>query len=170
MIDPELEKNLALSTQDVYDICDFAVQAAYDDGFMNSFIFERALYVFAAIRLYEDIADELSAKAANNINSAWSYLLEENIIQEMQENYHEECDFIAKVGIDWYSDYESYAHSARGLLNTIQTFTGDIVAAAADQFNAVNAGSDIQNVIDIADKWGMNNAMPHDESLFGEDE
>lgn len=166
-IDLKIEKELKLSPQEVYDICDFAVQASYDDGFMNSYIFERALYVFAAIRLYEDQADEVTALAAENMNSAWKFLLENNIIEEMCAQYATECDYIATIGEQWFNDYTTYAHSARGLLNTIQTFTGDIVTKAANQFKDLNNGSGIQEVLDISDKWGLNNSENSD-SLFKE--
>ena len=53
-INIQIEKSINLTSQQIYDICDFATQAAYDDGFMNSYIFERALYVFLAIQLFED--------------------------------------------------------------------------------------------------------------------
>lgn len=168
-IDLKIEKELKLSPQEVYDICDFAVQASYDDGFMNSYIFERALYIFAAIRLYEDKAEEITALAAQNINSAWEYLVVEGVVVDMMAQYSTECDYLAAVGAQWFIDYTTYAHSARGLLNTIQTFTGDLVSKAAEQFKNMNDGSDVQKVLDIADEWGMNNALPHEsESLFND--
>ena len=43
MIDFEKEKSLALDAQERYDIIAFAMDAADDEGFINSFIFERAL-------------------------------------------------------------------------------------------------------------------------------
>ena len=46
MIDFEKEKSLALDAQERYDIIAFAMDAADDDGFINSFIFERALCCF----------------------------------------------------------------------------------------------------------------------------
>lgn len=168
-IDLKTEKEVKLSPQEIYDICDFSVQASYDDGFMNSYIFERALYIFMSIRLYEDQADEITALAAENINSAWQYLMDNDIVENMLANYQNECDYIGTIGEQWFNDYTTYAHSARGLLNTIQTFTGDIVTRAAEQFKNVDNGSNIQEVLEIADEWGMNNNMPtNPESLFEE--
>lgn len=168
-IDLKTEKEVELSPQETYDICDFAVQASYDDGFMNSYIFERALYIFMSIRLYEDQADEITALAAENINSAWQYLMDNDIVENMLANYQNECAYIGTIGEQWFNDYTTYAYSARGLLNTIQTFTGDIAARAAEQFKNVDNGSNIQEVLEIADEWGMNNNMPANPgSLFEE--
>lgn len=168
-LDYRLEQELSLSTQDIYDICDFAAQAAYDDGFMNSFIFNRALFVFTAIVLFQEddeLAEKLKTLAARNINEAWSYLLDEDIIEIMNTDYTSECNFVADCGKIWFDEYTAYAHSARGLLNTVQTMTGNVVSTAAQQFKDATADSDIQDVLQLADQWGMNNAMPHDESLF----
>lgn len=170
MINPQIEKECVFPPQAIYDICDFSVQAAYDDGFMNSYVFGRALYVFAAIYLYEE--DELKSIAAQNINDAWKYLLDNDTIQEMESNYKDDLGLLCEIGMQWYDDYTTYAHSARGLLNTIQMFTGDIVASAAEQFKQINESGEIQNVLNIADSWGMNNAdgaeLVDNESLFAE--
>lgn len=155
-INPEVERESCLNTQDFYDICDFATQAAYDDGFMNTFIFERALYVFAAIRLYEEHRDTITELAAENMNSAWDYLLNEKIVDDMIKNYSNEVNMVAAYGEQWFEDYTKYAHSARGLLNTIQTFTGDIVTNAAQQFKNISDNGEVQEVLEIADKWGLN--------------
>ena len=42
-INLDVEKQRKLSTQDMYDILHFAAQSAEDNGFVNSFVFERAL-------------------------------------------------------------------------------------------------------------------------------
>ena len=46
-IDLKLEKECEFSAQDRYDIISAAIMDSYDDGFMNQFIFERALYCYA---------------------------------------------------------------------------------------------------------------------------
>lgn len=157
MIQLDNEKKRTLSTQDVYDIISFSVQAADDEGFMNSFIFTRAMYCFAALRLYTERVDELQGIIAKNINSAWDYLLEDGTVEKMTEEHSEDLEYLAEAGSAWFTEFEEYAHSARGLLNTIQVFTSDIVAAAADQFKAVAQETGVQEALTIADKWGMNN-------------
>lgn len=70
MINLDLEKTLALDAQERYDVISFAVDAADDNGFINSFILERALYVYAAIMLYPEKKDEVSSLIVNNLISA----------------------------------------------------------------------------------------------------
>lgn len=70
MINLEIEKSLALDAQERYDIISFAMDAADDNGFINSFVFERALYCYAAIMLYPELKEDLSEKVASNLINA----------------------------------------------------------------------------------------------------
>lgn len=161
------EKNLRLSAQERYDIIDFAMQAAEDNGFMNSFIFERALWLFAAIRLCEDRRDEIAPMVANDLISAWETLVADDTLVEMQMNFKDELDVLAQEAAVWFDEYTTYAHSARGLLSTIQSLSGDIVANAAKQFQSMQGDGDFQQVLDIAQNWGMNNrTIDEHDSLF----
>ena len=70
MINLENEKSLALDAQERYDVISFAMDAADDNGFINSFIFERALYCYAAIMLYPEKKDILSQAVAADLIQA----------------------------------------------------------------------------------------------------
>lgn len=168
MINIEAEKNRTLSTQDVYDILNFSIQYAEENGFMNTFIFSRAIYCFAAIRFYIDRADELQPLVASNINEAWDYLLDDGTIEDMMKNHQADLDYLADNGVEWFEGFGEYIHSARGLLNTIQEFSGDIVAAAVDQFKNVVNETGVQEALEIADKWGMNNEVAKEEPQLEE--
>lgn len=163
MINLTKELKMALSTQDVYDIISFSVDAADDNGFMNSFIFNRALYLFAAIVLYPDQKEEYASIVAANINQAWDKMVEEGIIQQMMDDYPEELKMLAENGKQWFDEYSDYAQSARGLLNTIQDFSGDIVKSAVEQLKNASQEAGVKEVLDIADKWGMNNELGKEE-------
>ncbi len=154
------EKNKKLNTQERYEIIDFAVQVAEDNGFINSFIFSRALYLFAAIILCEDRKEEIAAMVAENVNAAWDALIEDGTIEDLQEQYKQDLDNLAEEGRIWLEEYTTYLHSARGLLNTLQDFSSDIVKQAAEtlQKSADNAG--VTQILEVADNWGMNNSLP----------
>lgn len=166
-INLQQEKNMCLSAQERYDIIDFATQAAEDNGFMNSFIFERALWLFAAIRLCEDRHDEIASMVARNLLEAWDELVADGTLEDMFVGCKDDLDILADEAFTWFNEYTTYAHSARGLLSTIQTLSGDIVAQAAEQFQSMNGNGDFQQVLDIASNWGMNNrTVEIDDSLF----
>ena len=155
----EFEKQRKLSTQDMYDILAFAVDAAEDNGFMNSFVFERAMYEYAAIMVFQEDKEILAPKVAQNVNSAWDYMLEEGYIDRLVEQYQPELDMLADCGERWMEEYTAYAHSARGLLDTVKMVSGDITQNMISQLKQTADQEGVSNLIQIADHWGMNNTL-----------
>ena len=159
MIDIDFEKSRKLSTQDMYDIVSFAADASYDNGFMNEFIFERALYVFAAIILYPEDKEKLVGIAAKNINDAWDKIISEGVVDKMMDEYAAELNKIADIGEVWFDDYCAYTLSARGLLDVFQNISGNFLQNSLKQIRDVAQEEGVSNILDIADKWGMNNSI-----------
>lgn len=163
----ETETAKKLTSQDVYDIIHFAAQSAEDNGFVNQFVFERALYAYAAIILYPDRKEEIGSMVSNNILDAWDALLADGTIADMNENFAVDMDALGRIGSVWLDDYIKYLQSMRGVFSVFQNFSGDIVESTVNRFKNAFNESDAQTVLDIADKWGMNNT-PKDESKLKE--
>lgn len=155
------EKNIRLTMEQVCIIEDFAAQAANDGGFMNSYVFERALLVFAAIVLYPDRKDEINGMIGEgyDIRLAYQTLLESGLLEEMSKDYEGELEYLVTIGETWFQEVKEFEQSARGLLNTISDLSGDIVSQAASKLQAVASG-DAKFVEEFADKWGLNNTLP----------
>lgn len=163
----ETETAKKLTSQDMYDIIHFAAQSAEDNGFVNQFVFERALYAYAAIILYPDRKEEIGSMVSNNILDAWDSLLADGTIADMNENFAVDMDALGRIGSVWLDDYIKYLQSMRGVFSVFQNFSGDIVESTVNRFKDAFNESDAQTVLDIADKWGMNNT-PKDESKLKE--
>lgn len=155
MINLEIEKTLTFSAQDRYDIISFAMDAADDNGFINSFVFERALYCYAFMMLRPERKDELAPIAAENILTCWNKLIEDNSIKEMIDDYEEEINLLAAEGQVWFEEYSDWAHSARGILDTVQMFSGDIVQNAANMLRNTAEETGVNEILDVANDWGM---------------
>lgn len=156
MIDIQKEKESSLTTQQVYDVIDFAVQAAEDNGFVNLFVLERALYVYMAIVLFPARKDDITALAAKNILEAWQELLNDGTIDRLYDDYNADMAWLAEEAYTWSNDFSEYLHSARGLLNSFQEVSGDILANAARTLSQSVNESEVKEVLQIADEWGMN--------------
>lgn len=156
-IDLNQEKQRHLSTQEMYDILHFAAQSAEDNGFVNSFVFNRALFEYAAIILYPDRKEEIGALVSANINDAWDSLVADGTIDDMLDNYSLDMEMLGDEGNIWLEEFTKYLHSARGLLNSFQMFSGDIVGAAVERFKSAASDGNAQQILEFADKWGMNN-------------
>lgn len=165
MINLAQEESYKLSAKDRYDILSFAIEAADDGGFVSSFVFERAMYLYAAIILDEDRANDIREKITQNLIEAWDYAIQEKIIQEMLESYKDDLDQLAEEGWSWFEEYNKYILSARGVLSFAQEFSGDIVGSAAAALKNTMKESGAENIINIADEWGMNRAVLKPEKV-----
>lgn len=163
----EEETAKKLTSQDMYDIIHFAAQSAEDNGFVNQFVFERALYAYAAIIVYPDRKEELGRMVSDNILDAWDALLADGTIADMNEKFAVDMDALGQIGSVWLNDYIKYLQSMRGVFSVFQNFSGDIVESTVNRFKDAFSESDAQTVLDIADKWGMNNT-PKDETKLKE--
>lgn len=164
---PNLETTRTLTSQDIYDIIHFSAQSAEDNGFVNQYVFERALYAYAAIILYPDRKEEIGRIVSNNILDAWDALVSDGTTSDMEKNFSSDIKILGEVGSVWLDDYIKYLQSARGIFSTFQTFSGDIVESTVNRFKDAFNENDAKTVLEIADKWGMNNT-PKDESKLKE--
>lgn len=164
---PNLETTRKLTSQDMYDIIHFSAQSAEDNGFVNQYVFERALYAYAAIILYPDRKEEIGRMVSNNILDAWDALVSDGTFLDMENNFSSDLKILGEVGSVWLDDYIKYLQSARGIFSTFQTFSGDIVESTVNRFKDAFNENDAKTVLEIADKWGMNNT-PKDESKLKE--
>lgn len=153
----ETETAKKLTSQDMYDIIHFAAQSAEDNGFVNQFVFERALYAYAAIILYPERKEELGRIVSDNILDAWDALLIDGTIADMNENFAVDMDALGRIGSVWLDDYIKYLQSARGILSSFQEFSGDIIQTAVEKFKTVSDEVGANQVLEIANNWGMNN-------------
>ena len=153
----EEETAKKLTSQDMYDIIHFAAQSAEDNGFVNQFVFERALYAYAAIIVYPDRKEELGRMVSDNILDAWDALLADGTIADMNEKFAVDMDALGQIGSVWLDDYIKYLQSARGILSSFQEFSGDIIQTAVEKFKNVSDEVGANQVLEIANNWGMNN-------------
>ena len=159
----DTEKKRKLSTQDMYDILHFAAQSAEDNGFINQFVYERALYAYAAVILYPDRKQELAEAISNNILDAWDALIEDGTVENMDKDFSIDMEELARNGSIWLTDYSSYLQSLRGVFSSFQIFSNDIVDSAVNRFKNTFNDNKAEEVLNILDKWGMNNNLENEK-------
>lgn len=163
----EQEKNCVFTPQETYEIISAAIDMADDDGFVNGYVFERALYVCAARILYEDKTEQINISLLENGSPliTWKELLDDGTIDQMVAEHSESLDYLGSLGEIWFEEYTEAAHSLRSLVDVIQTLMDGMANNIGRQLDAFKQDADVQNVIDIADKWGLDR---NGNSLFGE--
>lgn len=151
------DKKVSLNTKQVESIFDFAAQAAEDNGLMSHYVFRRAILVFAASVLYPDKAEEITSNLGPqyDISVIYDSLNEEGFIETMYQEHQDEIDYLLTLGEEWFDDTQSYAHSARGLLDALNTMSGDIVKNAFEQLQAAAQTENVQDVLRIGEALGV---------------
>ena len=73
----------------------------------------------------------------------------------MVAEHKESLDYLASLGQIWFEEYTEAAHSLRSLIDVIQAFTDGMAGNMGKQLDMFKQDIDVQNVVDIADKWGL---------------
>ena len=141
MFDIEYEKNKKLTTEQVAMILDLAAQAASDGGFVSSYIFYRAAYVFAAQVLYPAKKDAIASTIGNgyDIRLAFDLLVQDGTLEDMQTKYKTDLEELDKNAEIWCQEVADYQQSANG---------------------------DVKIIQDFADKWGFDRPTPGEDNVI----
>ena len=165
MFDIEYEKSKKISTEQMSMILDMAAQAASDGGFISSYIFYRAAYVFAAQILYPEKKDTIASSigAGYDIRLAFDLLVQDGTIEDMQTTYETDMKKLDDAVETWYYEVSDYQQSARGLVDSITTLSGDIVKSATEQLQQV-ANGDVKIIQEFANRWGFDRPTPGEDN------
>lgn len=157
----ETAKESCLSAQDRYDIISMAMQQSETNGFLNFFVYERALHLFTMMILYPEKKVEIQSQFVDGrtILEIWQTYLENGELENMIESNQEDFESLVLDSETWYEDYDKFCKSARGLMGDLQLFAGDSIQESLGQLTEVIENEDISNVINIADQWGKNNPV-----------
>lgn len=161
MIDMELEKQSTLTAKDINDLLAFAIGESENDGFVNRYVFERAMYTYLYLLLAEGDEQE---KVRNSINEngvlvVWQELVGTGKIEQMAQDHQTEITLVERAGADVFDDYNGYSRSIRASFANIQSVSSNIMENAAKQMSQMLSSDQYKDIMDIAEKWGMNNTL-----------
>ena len=83
----------------------------------------------------------------------------------MQTKYKMDLEELDKSAEIWCQEVADYQQSARGILDTVNTLSGDIVKSATEQLQKV-ANGDVKIIQDFADKWGFDRPTPGEDNAI----
>jgi hypothetical protein len=152
MINLEQEKNCALTSQERYDIINNALAAAEDNGFLNQFVFERALNCYEVLQLIEDLDDIDAPMVEENPLNAFDHFLEMGYLDQLANNHADIVNYVGRTAAIYFEDYEKYLLSIGGVLNKAEIFSSEILQNMAGQMNDLTKNGDIQETLKIANE------------------
>lgn len=152
MINIEEVLNCPLTSQEIYDMINSCLEEAEDNGFLNQFVFERALVCHEVLLLIEDLDDIDGPMVAENPLTAFDHFLEMGYIQNLIKNHTDTVTYIGKVAAQYFEDYEKYLLSIGGVLNKAEIFSSEVLQNMAGQMNDLTKNGDIQETLKIANE------------------
>lgn len=164
MINIEEVLSCPLTSQEIYDMINSCLEEAEDNGFLNQFVFERALVCHEVLLLIEDLDDIDGPMVAENPLTAFDHFLEMGYIQNLIKNHAATVDYIGKIAAQYFEDYEKYLLSIGGVLNKAEIFSSEVLQNMTGQMNDLTKNGDIQETLKIANEWGMNRQPPRVEN------
>ena len=148
----------------MYDMINSCIEAAEDNGFLNQFVFERALVCHEILNLVEDLDDLAGSRVAENPLTAFDQFLEQGQIDELIANHKDTVEYIGQVAAQYFEAYEKYLLSIGGVLNKAEIFSSEVLQNMAGQVQNLTTNQDIKDALRIADEWGMNRVPPKAEN------
>ena len=159
MINMELEKNSALTAKDVNSLLAFAVGEAETDGFLDRFVFERAAYTYLYVLLSEEDERKEILDSINDVGvlETWQALVASGKIDEMLGKHAVEVEQVTKASDAIFDDYSDYAKSIRAALINMQAISNNVMRNAMQEMSKNMSSEQYQDIMSIAEKWGMTN-------------
>lgn len=151
-----LEKEYFITPQQTYDIISAAIEDAYDDGFINEYVFYRSLFAHMLVVLNES-DEEIAAQKHFEIHlkplEFWYNNLED--IDMMIKEHQDELQYFEDAAINWIKDYTEYAYSLRGLLDNISKFVAGSAGRVQEEYDELSHNEDLKKALKIAEDWGF---------------
>ena len=156
MINIEEVLNCPLTSQEIYDMINSCLEEAEDNGFLNQFVFERALVCHEVLLLIEDLDDIDGPMVAENPLTAFDHFLEMGYVQNLIKNHTDTVTYIGKVAAQYFEDYEKYLLSVGGVINKAELLSSETLNNMGGQIASLMSNTDIADTLKIAEEWGMN--------------
>lgn len=152
MLNIEQIKNCPLTSQEIYDMINSCLEEAEDNGFLNRFVFERALVCHEVLLLIEDLDELDGPMVAENPLKAFNHFIEVGYVDQLIEHFGEVVEYIGQIATPYYDDYEKYLLSVGGVLNKAEILSSKVLQNMAGQVQNVIENDDIKQTLHIADE------------------
>jgi len=180
MIDVAIERLMPLNVQERYDIINKALEAANDNGLITQYVFEHALWCYAAEKLVASVSDEAKELLKTNPLLAWNQMLEEDTINTLFEVYNTPLEtvnsevstvleYFAQEAAIYFEEYQNYLLSLGGALSRSDMLSTDNLDTFTKSLEDFMNSDNTLKTLEVADEWGMNNKVAEPELKIVED-
>lgn len=167
MVSLDVLKEFPLTSQEIYDIINNAIDAANDEGFLSSFVFCRAFNCYLALALVDEdeIEDWMYPALQENPVSAWDSFMKNGLLDKVAAAYQDECRVLADIAGEYFEEYQAYSLSLGGSVNRAVDVLNNYLEKTLDGYKNLVQNADVQDALRIAEEWGMNRKNPGTDNL-----
>lgn len=166
MLDLNFEILNPLSAQEKYDIINYALTAANDNGFLSQFVYEAALWGRTAAILVDDVPEEIIELLDRNPIAAYDRMVKEEIIAELFKKYQNDVingvsvlDYFGNIAALYFSDYKDYLLSLGGALSQTDMMSSNNLDTFTKSLQDFMQSDNTLKTLNLADSWGKNNEI-----------
>lgn len=173
----DIEASCPLPALTRYNIFHRALEAAEDTGYLDRFVYERALCCYLIEEVLKDELEEgdIELIAANPIQ-AWDKFNKGDLVKQLLNTISEEnMKYIIDDSIVYFNDYKEYLLSIGGVFNKAEIFSSDMLNQMDSRIDKLADSEEIQKTLKIAEDWGLDRGIqpeakpdvpPAQDSLF----
>lgn len=140
-----------MNSQEIYEVVNYALDAANDNGYLNHFVFTKALNVATAMVV---VPDEVSIQEGENILSVYDRLSEDGVIAKVVSAV-DMCE-LYDIAYAEFKSYQAYLVSISGSMNKFMDVLNERFASGIKELTSRINSDDIAQVQAIAENWGLN--------------
>lgn len=146
-----------LSSLQTNSVVSMAVGDAEVHGFVDPFVFERAVAVYGAILfMEEDKAGETRAKIEESgILAAYDTLVEDGTLSSIYEAHGDAFNVLMDDAEATYDAYVKYAQSIRGAVDSLQDYGQGIIDEAMKKMTSMLESPAYKQVMEKAQELGF---------------
>lgn len=146
-----------MKSQDIYSAINYAIDAANDDGYLNHFVFVRALDVALATIEYPL---DVEINENDNVFDIYDKLKDKGIVDKIRYDV-DMADIYDQAHTEYYN-YQQHLDSFGGSMNTFMDFMNAKFSQGISELKEKINSEDIERVQTIAENWGLDNALPQE--------
>ena len=153
----DIEASCPLPALTRYNIFHRALEAAEDTGYLDRFVYERALCCYLIEEVLKDELEEGDAELIEgNPIQAWDKFNKGDLVKQLLNTISEEnMKYIIDDSIVYFNDYKEYLLSIGGVFNKAEVFSSDVLNQMDSRIDKLVDSEDIQKTLRIADNWGL---------------
>lgn len=151
----------SVPTVEIIGMIESCLAMAEIDGFINPVAVNSILWLYLAMKLVPEKADEIESMSQSDsgIFGTVDYLQNEGIIAKLCEEHADDVNYAFSLAEAWYRQYVKFVPTFAGQIGKMSFLTEDFVKDALQGVQKILSEGNVDKIMQIAETWGMDNEL-----------